>query len=261
MPKFQDPSEFAAAIAPVIGAAHVTVHASAARAVAALAETSGVTPGLLSDLRFTLPLRPLTRDHLAVIDRYGDAAARERDLQEHLLQRTLAEDGDGTLRPTDKGLEFVHRLYEVHAATAARVWAAHDLPGLAALVARVLDAAERVPGGALELVAPLLDAAERVPGGALELVAPPYEPEGAERRGQAGLLLFNRLAVLRYHRADAHAAAWQAAGLTAAGIVGLPDGPLRAAIEAETNLRAAAPYRTLTVRERETLYDGLLKLV
>ncbi|UBU13509.1 hypothetical protein [Nonomuraea gerenzanensis] len=243
MPKFQDPSEFAAAIAPVIGAAHVTVHASAARAVAALAETSGVTPGLLSDLRFTLPLRPLTRDHLAVIDRYGDAAARERDLQEHLLQRTLAEDGDGTLRPTDKGLEFVHRLYEVHAATAARVWAAHDLPGLAALVARVLDAAERVPGGALELV------------------APPYEPEGAERRGQAGLLLFNRLAVLRYHRADAHAAAWQAAGLTAAGIVGLPDGPLRAAIEAETNLRAAAPYRTLTVRERETLYDGLLKLV
>lgn len=239
MPKFQDLSEFAAAIAPVIGAAHVNVHASAARAVAQLAETSAITPGLLSDLRFTLPLRPLTRDALAVIDRYGDAAARERDLQEHLRQRTLSEDGDGTIRLTDRGLEFVHRLYDVHAATAERVWAAHDLPGLAGLVDRVLQAAERLPGGALELV------------------APPYEPEGAP----PGLLLFNRLAVVRYHRADAHAAAWRAAGLSAAGIVGLPDGPLRTGIEAETNLRASAPYGALTAGERETLYVELLKLV
>ncbi|GAA2208414.1 hypothetical protein GCM10009850_038720 [Nonomuraea monospora] len=238
MPKFQDLSEFAAAIAPVIGAAHVNVHASAARAVAHLAETSGVTPGLLSDLRFTLPLRPLTRDHLAVIDRYGTAPARERDLQEHLRQHTLTED-DGTLRLTGKGLEFVHRLYEVHAATADRVWAAHDVPGLAALAARVLDAAERLPGGALELV------------------APPYEPEAAT----PGLLLFNRLAVVRYHRADAHAAAWRAAGLSVSEIVVLPDGPLRDGIETETNLRAAAPYRVLTDLEREALYDGLMKLV
>ncbi|TYB50418.1 hypothetical protein FXF51_56400 [Nonomuraea sp. PA05] len=238
MPKFQDLSEFAAAIAPVIGAAHVNVHASAARAVAQLAETSGVTPALLSDLRFALPLRPLTRDHLAVIDRYGTASARERDLQEHLRQHTLTED-DGTLRLTDKGLEFVHRLYEVHAATADRVWAAHDVPGLAALVARVLDAAERLPGGALELV------------------TPPYEPDDAT----PGLLLFNRLAVVRYHRADAHAAAWRAAGLSVSEIVVLPDGPLRAGIEAETNLRAAAPYGVLTGLEREALYDGLMKLV
>ncbi|MFC7103272.1 hypothetical protein ACFQQB_24250 [Nonomuraea rubra] len=127
----------------------------------------------------------------------------------------------------------------MHAATAERVWAAHDLPGLAGLVDRVLQAAERLPGGALELV------------------APPYEPEGAP----PGLLLFNRLAVVRYHRADAHAAAWRAAGLSAAGIVGLPDGPLRTGIEAETNLRASAPYGALTAGERETLYDELLKLV
>ncbi|MGR6913410.1 hypothetical protein ACU635_04075 [[Actinomadura] parvosata] len=239
MPKFQDLSEFAAAIAPVIGAANVNVHASAARAVADLARTSGLTPGLLSDLRFTLPLRPLTRAGLAVIDRYGTAASREHDLREHLRQHTLSEDGDGTLRLTGKGLEFVHRLYDVHAATAGRIWAAHDLRGLAELAVRVLESAERLPGGALELV------------------APPYEPEGAE----PGLLLFNRLAVVRYHRADAHAAAWRAAGLSAAEIVGLPDGPLRAGIEAETNRRAAVPYRSLSDEERDTLYDGLLKLV
>ncbi|MGW4792528.1 hypothetical protein ACWEPC_08975 [Nonomuraea sp. NPDC004297] len=239
MPKFHDLSEYAAAIAPVIGAAHVNVHASAARAVADLAEASGVTPGLLADLRFTLPLRPLTRRDLAVIDRYGDAVARERDLSEHLREATLSEDGDGLLRLTAKGLEFVHRLYDAHAAAADRVWIGPDLPDLAGLTARVLDAAERRPGGALALV------------------APPYEPAGA----RAGLLLFNRLAAVRYHRADAHAAAWQAAGLSAAEIVRLADGPLRAGIEAETNLRASAPYRDLTGQEREVLYEGLLKLV
>ncbi|SEG78058.1 hypothetical protein SAMN05444920_104561 [Nonomuraea solani] len=228
MPKFQD---YAAAIAPVINAAHVNVHAAAARAVAELAETSGVTLGLLVDLRFAFPL---TRAALSIIYRYGEPPG----LQEHLREGTLTED-DGTLRLTGKGLEFVHRLYDLHAAAIERVWAGGDLPGLAALTGRVLDAAERVPGGALELV------------------APPYEPEGAT----PGLLLFNRLAVLRYHRADAHAVAWQAEGLSAAEIVGLTDKPLRARIEAETDRRAAAPYRVLTAGERETLYDGLMKLI
>ncbi|MEV0388764.1 hypothetical protein [Nonomuraea sp. NPDC050643] len=234
MPKFQ---EYAAAIAPIISVVHVNVHAAASRAVTELSETSGVTPGFLSDLRFMLPLRPLTRAALAVIYRYrnGDAPG----LRRHLNEGTLAEYDDGTLRLTDKGLKFVHRLYDLHAAAAGRIWAGGDLPGLATLTGRVLDAAERVPGGALELVTPA------------------YEPEGAEPR----LLLFNRLAALRYHRADAHALAWQAEGLSAAEIVSLTDGPLRARIEAETDLRAAAPYGVLSAGERDTLYDGLLKLV
>ena len=41
--------------------------------------------------------------------------------------------------------------------------------------------------------------------------------------------------VLRYHRADAHAAAWQAAGLTSAAIRQMAAGPARDAIEVETN--------------------------
>ncbi|WP_146615493.1 hypothetical protein [Nonomuraea aridisoli] len=239
MPKFQDLAEYAAMIAPVIGAAYVNVHAAAARAVADLAEASDVTPGLLSDLRFILPLRPLSRRDLATIYRYGDPADHESGVAEHLREGTLAEDADGTLRLAGRGSAFVRRLYELHDEASARVWTGDDLPGLAALAGRVLDGAERLPGGALELV------------------APPYEPEGAG----PGLLLFNRLSALRYHRADAHAAAWRAAGLSAAEIVGLPDGPLRAAIEAETNRLAGAPYGLLSDTERETLYEGLLRLV
>ncbi|MFI7135832.1 hypothetical protein ACIBQ1_60015 [Nonomuraea sp. NPDC050153] len=239
MPEIRELSDYAAAIAPVINAAHVNVHASARGAITELAETAGVSPGLLVDLRFALPLRPVTRTGLGTIYRYHDAAGRETEIQEHLREGTLAEDRDGVLRATGPGLEFIRKLYEAHGAAAERIGTGQDLPRLARLAGRVLDGAERLPGGALELV------------------APPYEPEGSG----PGLLLFNRLAVLRYHRADAHARAWQAEGLSATEIVGLRDGPVRARIEAETNLRAALPYQVLTEDERQTLYDGLLRLI
>jgi hypothetical protein len=87
-------------------------------------------------------------------------------------------------------------------------------------------------------------------------MAPPYQPADAA----VGLLLHIRLSVLRYHRADAHAAAWQAAGLTSATIRQLPAGPARDAIEAETNRRAGLPCTTLSPDERITLLAGLAAL-
>jgi hypothetical protein len=56
-------------------------------------------------------------------------------------------------------------------------------------------------------------------GDAYMTMAPPYEPADAT----VGVLLHHRLSVLRYHRADAHAAAWQAAGLTAEAVIRLPE--------------------------------------
>jgi hypothetical protein len=87
-------------------------------------------------------------------------------------------------------------------------------------------------------------------------LAPPYEPVDAT----VGVLLHHRLSVLRYHRADAHAAARQAAGLTSKAMMQLPAGPMRAAIEAETNRRADVPYATLSVDERVALLAGLAAL-
>ncbi|MEO3805446.1 hypothetical protein [Nonomuraea sp. B1E8] len=108
MPKFHDLSEYAAAIAPIIDAAHVNLHAAALRSVTDLAESSGVTPGLLVDLRFTLPLRPLTRPQLVTLYRYGDAALRELD--DHLREGTMTEDPGGLLRPTRDGLACIRYL-------------------------------------------------------------------------------------------------------------------------------------------------------
>ncbi|NRQ31619.1 hypothetical protein HII36_07160 [Nonomuraea sp. NN258] len=239
MRKFPVLLDYAAAIAPVIDAAHVNAHAAAHRAGLELAERAGVTIGLLNDLRFILPLRALTRRDLSALYRYRDAAGIEAGLREHLREGTLAEDGAGTLRLTRTGLSFVLALYEVQGAGAERVWADHE------------------PKRVLDLVTRVLDRAEPLPGGAFELAVPPYEPDGAP----AELLLFNRLAALRYHRADAHAAAWQIAGLSAAEIVTLPEGPLRTRIEDDTNRRAAQPYLALSPEEREALRDGLFALV
>ena len=66
---------------------------------------------------------------------------------------------------------------------------------------------------------------------AFAAMAPAYEPPYAT----AGLLLHSRFSVMRYHRQDAHAASWQAAGLESTTIRQLPASPERAAIEADTD--------------------------
>ncbi|GGO62557.1 hypothetical protein [Nonomuraea cavernae] len=228
MPKFRDLSTYAATIAPVINAVHINVHASAGTG----------TGGLLMDLRYRLPLGPLTLDELAAVYRYGSAHDLNVEIRDHLRQGTLTEDGERLLRPTPAALAAIDGIYAAHAAATRRIWAAHDLVTLADLAGRVLDTAERDPGGAFAAV------------------TPPYEPDGTP----AGVLLFNRLAALRYHRADAHAAAWHAAGLTAAGIVDLCAGPLRDEIEDDTNRRAAQPYHVLDDLELKVLFEGLLAL-
>ncbi|HEX7266790.1 MAG TPA: hypothetical protein VF256_05125, partial [Streptosporangiaceae bacterium] len=132
-------------------------------------------------------------------------------------------------------------MYKVSADVAGELWASQEgsLAGLGDLAGRLVHAALATGGPAYTAM------------------APPYEPAGA---AAAALLLHTRLSVLRYHRADAHAAAWQAAGLTSVTMRQLPAGPSRDAIEAETNRRAGLPYVTLSPDERVTLLAGLAAL-
>jgi hypothetical protein len=278
MPKFPDLSTYAAAIAPVINAVHVSVHAAARAVGRELPGTPDPSPGFLNDLRFTLPLRPLTRAALAAIYRYGTAAERESAVQDHLERGILTETPDGLLHATDRGLATIHSLYALHAAAVERIWPDHDVPALATLAGRVLTQARQDHSGPTS-AEPAPTASDRptsgrpafdrpasgrpasgcsadAVGSAFAVVVPPYEPQGAP----PGVLLFDRLAALRYHRADAHAAAWQAAGLSVTEIVALKPGPARERLESRTNQGAARPYRILTEPERELLYGGLLRL-
>jgi hypothetical protein len=218
---------FAAAIAPVVDAVHIDVHAESRKSFV----PPGFAVGLLIDQRFTLPLRPLSRAALAVVYRYGGP-----DVTVHLEEGTLVEHPDGRLEATPKALDFIHAVYDNHRKATRRLWP--DVKHLAELVGRVLDQALQDPGPALRVM------------------APPYEPFD-----DAGVLLFNRIAALRYHRADSHAAAWEAEGLTAEQMVALEPGELRDRIERGTNERAAVPYSALTEGERAALLDGLLAMV
>jgi 8-oxo-dGTP pyrophosphatase MutT (NUDIX family) len=185
------------------------------------------------------PDRTVTPEQFAAVVRYRDHDAERRGVAAQAAAGRLAVDGRGGFRATGRGHEFLADLWAVQADGLAGVW--RD----AALVGRLNRGLAR-----------LLAAADRSGGPAWQAMAPAYEPEGA-----AGtVLLLNRLGTLRYHRADAHAAAWTAAGLTAAGVQALPAGPERDQIEVETDVRAAAPYAALSVDERLGLLADLAAL-
>ncbi|HYV80904.1 MAG TPA: hypothetical protein VE979_22520 [Streptosporangiaceae bacterium] len=130
--------------------------------------------------------------------------------------------GDGAIAATKTGRAVLAGMYQAGAEVTGQLWGQHGdaLAGLSDLAGRVVQAGLATGGDAYLAL------------------APPYEPADAT----AGVLLHHRLSVLRYHRADAHAAAWQAAGLTSEDMMQLPAGPVRAAIEAETN-RSPGPTR------------------
>jgi hypothetical protein len=80
-----------------------------------------------------------------------------------------------------------------------------------------------------------------------------YEPVDAS----PAVRLTTRLGALRHHRADAHRAAWQAAGLTAQQMRALPAGPERQAVEDATDRRDEPIYQVLDQGEKIELLAGL----
>ncbi|HEY6738983.1 MAG TPA: hypothetical protein VI076_09045 [Actinopolymorphaceae bacterium] len=219
-------AEYAAAAAVVIDRVHAELHQVSApgfRAVIAGTDLTRPHRGLLLTLRYALPRGPMTRTAVRLALRYHTSEQIEEAVDELARDGWLASDGR---RPHGQGTRFLTLVYDVHAEVARRQWGPAERP--AAATQRLLDAA-RESGGP-----------------AFAVMSPPYERPG----DPSGLLLFNRLAAFRYHRADAHAAAWQAAGLTAEEIVRLGPGERRDRIERETNQNAAAPFAVLGARER-----------
>jgi len=195
---------------------------------------------IVGQLRTGLAARPVSAAGLAAVYRYRDADEVRRTLGALATAKIIEEAGDGAICATGAGRALLAVMYAASAEAAAELWSAH----------------RETVSGLSELAGRLVVAAAATGGDAYAALAPPYEPPGTS----AGLLLHHRLAVLRYHRADAHAAAWQAAGHTADTIRGLADGPERERIEAETNRRAGQPYATLSAAERSRLVSGLTAL-
>lgn len=255
------PHRFAALVAPVIDRVFFGgIAAGRARGGAELSQRYGgpAATGFLLEFRTRLaaPRGVVSASGFAAVTRYRDPAECQRALDKQVAYgmihrwgptdpRTSPEPGpsggDAGFRATERGRAFLAEIYALHATVTAELWA-DEHP---ARVGRLLDVLGR-----------LLVAAEETGGEAYGAMAPPYEPDGTP----PGVLLLNRLSTLRYHRADAHAAAWIAAGHTAQSIAALPPGPERTAIEQETDRRAAPPYAVLTAQERLVLLADLAAL-
>jgi hypothetical protein len=195
---------------------------------------------MLGQLRTALLARPVTAEGLAAVYRYRDPADVQRDVETLRARGLVERAGDDAVQATERGRMMLTQMYNVSATVADELWAERK-----GSLAELGDLAGR-----------LVRAGLATGGKAYATMAPPYEPPDAS----SGLLLHTRLSVLRYHRQDAHSAAWQAAGHTSTTIRQLRAGAERDAIEAETNRRDGAPYASLTPDERLSFLAGLAAL-
>ncbi|HEX2319444.1 MAG TPA: hypothetical protein VHJ18_10730 [Streptosporangiaceae bacterium] len=192
---------------------------------------------MFAQLRTALADRTVTAAGIAAVYRYRNPEEVRGDLDGLVAAGLIEAAAGGAIEATEAGRAVLAGMYQTGAEVTGQLWNRQD-----SALAALNDLAGRV-----------VQAGLATGGDAYLTLAPPYEPADAT----VGVLLHHRLSVLRYHRADAHAAAWQAAGLTSDAVMQLPAGPARAAIEAETNLRAGAPYAALSADERLALLAGL----
>jgi len=229
---------YARRIRPVIDRVYVAARWAARARMEAFYAERGADLGAENSFYSGLLARPMPADALADGLVYTDG-----DLSRELARGVLRVDAEGAWHLTELGRELALYAQRATAEAAEELWSSGpsmlpgpaSVPRLAELVGRVL-AHGLVTGGP-----------------AFRAMTPPYEPDDAS----PAMLLTTRLGSLRHHRADAHRAAWRAAGLTAAQIKALPDGPERAPIEAETDRRDAPAYAVLSEDEREELLAGL----
>ncbi|QSB14979.1 hypothetical protein JQS43_00870 [Natronosporangium hydrolyticum] len=236
------PTTFAALAAPAVDRAFVSgIRAPGPKGRDVVMAHGGAAAGFLIDLRNPLAAgRRLSRDELAALNRYRDPAAFHEGLAASVAHGLLTEAPDGTVAATVPGHAFLRDLFALHREALTAQWGGQE--------ARI----DRLNGA----LARTLAAAAQTGGIAWRAQAPPYETD----QTPPAVRLLNRLSTLRWHRADAHAAAWQAAGLTADEMVALPPGPARDQIEQETNARNAAPFAALSAAERVTMLADLAAL-
>jgi len=233
--------KYAGRIRPVIDRVYVGVRSSSRDRVVAVYAEHGLRPGFESSFYFGLLARPMPAESFVAATTYGGA-----DMTGELKQGIAVVDAGGTWRLTDRGRAVAVAVQQAIGDAMAERWDPGPpldvmLPGPAALP-RLAD-----------LVGRLLEAGQATGGPAFRALAPVYEPMDAS----PAVRLTTRLGALRHHRADAHRAAWQAAGLTKQQMTELPAGPERQAIEDETDRRDEPIYQVLDQAERIELLAGL----
>jgi hypothetical protein len=236
------PEECTADAAPEIDRLVIAIHLRSRERGRAVARRYGLDrAGPVLEFRTAILAGPVARSTAEGVARYFAPGQLDEELRNQVGHGIfVVDETDGHLRLTERGRALAEDLYDLHALVTVEAWSSHQPE-----VRRLNDLTGR-----------LLAAGRATAGPAFAGMSTPYE----RPRDPMELLLFNRLGAFRYHRADAHAAAWAAAGHTAESINALEPGPEREAIEADTNRRAAAPYEALAPAERLQLLTALAAL-
>ncbi|WP_092383734.1 hypothetical protein [Micromonospora phaseoli] len=231
---------YAALIRPVIDRVYVGLRSTGRDRMRAVYDRYDVRPGFETSFYFGLLARPMTADSFAAATTYSGS-----DMSGELEQGIAEVDTDGTWRLTERGREVALAVQRALGDWAEEFWDRKPIatmPGLA-IVPRLAD-----------LVGRLLAAGQATGGPAFRAMTPVYEPSDATPT----VRLTSRLGALRHHRADAHRAAWAAAGLTLAQLRALTlQDPQRQTIEEATNRLDEPIYQALSASERDELLAGL----
>lgn len=229
-------------IRPVIDRVYVAARQAARPLLQRAYDDLGVAPGFESSFYFGLLARPMGAECFAAATTYSGS-----NMTSELKDGTAFRDGSGAWHLTELGHAAASAAQTVVGEAAAQLWSARPIgtmPGLSALP-RLNEFAGR-----------LLEAGRTSGGPAFLGLTPVFEPDGADD----ATILMTRLGALRHHRADAHRAAWRAAGFTVEGLRALPEGSERRAIEDDTNRLDEPIYNALTASERLELMAGLAAL-
>lgn len=232
---------YAAAIAPEIDRLRISISRGIAARGAAVVDEFGLTVAecqILGMLRNLAPARSAERAAVELLFVYQSLPVAQ--LLDGLATAGFVAADGSQVQLSARGVAAVDALLTITGEVVDATWHDQevDFVAMRALTAKVMDVATQTGGAAYSVMAPM------------------YEPEFVSPATRFA----ESLTPLRFHRFDVHIAAWRAAGLTAAEMQALGDGPTKDAIEADTNARAAGPYAALTDEERATLLDALQSL-
>ncbi len=240
------PARFAELVAPAIDRVFVAAMASCrtgggVQVSQRYGGAAAVGPLVEFRTRLAHPGGTVTAAGLAAVTRYRDPEKVRSALAGSVAHGMLTIGPAGEVCATALGHAYLDEIYAGQATVLEPLWLTTPAERVARLLAE------------LDLV---LATALGTGGATLAAMAPPYRPPA----GSPAVELLNLLGTLRYHRADAHAAAWLAAGRTAAEMVTLAPGPARTAIERDTNERAASAFTVLPAERRLVLLADLAAL-
>lgn len=238
------PTRYAELVAPAISRAFVSGMRPDERLRRIVEDHGGAAVGFLIDLRNPLAAgAAVSRADLGNLYRYSDPDEIDATMDRTVEGGLLSEQAGEGYRATAAGHRFLDALRTAQGEALVERWGpmAHLVHRLNTLLEAVLAEASSTGGPTFRLQRP-------------------YEPDGTP----AELLLLNRLSWLRCHRADAHAAAWTAAGMTASEVQaepwGAPWSDRRQQVERRTNELAGLPFGALDATERLQLLADLAAL-